>query len=73
MRGPAATPDSLRLQRDSLAWVQGHTQHAMIGAPPTEEARRRVLELPGLAERFDLEASPSFVEILVDTMLIGGR
>jgi glyoxylase-like metal-dependent hydrolase (beta-lactamase superfamily II) len=69
MRGPAATTEDLRAQRDSLAWIEGHANHARIGRPPLEEVRARLLALPGLAERFDTEASPSFVEILVDSLL----
>ena len=64
MRGSVQDVASLRLQRNSLAWLRGKIAEGMIDRLPIDEIRERVLEAEDIAERFGTD-SP-FLPILVE-------
>ncbi len=64
MRGPVQDVASLRLQRDSLAWLRAKIAEGMMDRLPIDEIRERVLQAEDIGERFGTD-SP-FLTLLVE-------
>lgn len=69
LHGPAVGIQGIRTQRDALAWVRGQVEGGFIDQIPLEGIPQHVLQTPGIESRFDLTASPSFVQALVERVL----
>ncbi|NIM61936.1 MAG: MBL fold metallo-hydrolase [Acidobacteria bacterium] len=64
LRGEPVEADRIRRFRDSLVWVVGQVENAFIEGVATDEILAFAMDSPKLAEYFDLEADPSFVDTL---------
>ncbi|HEX4825012.1 MAG TPA: MBL fold metallo-hydrolase [Candidatus Polarisedimenticolaceae bacterium] len=64
-RGPAQDVAAARTMRDTLAWTRGRVQEAFTDLVPQKDIVDRVLADPGLAQRFDPAAKPSFARTIV--------
>jgi glyoxylase-like metal-dependent hydrolase (beta-lactamase superfamily II) len=56
LRGPAIDNAAVRVQRDALAWLRGQVLSAINEKLPPEEIRDGLLQMPELAERFDIDS-----------------
>lgn len=65
LRGPAKDAREMRTMRDSLAWLRGQVDLAFIDEVPSERIPDRILGLEETANRFNIEAKPSFLRELV--------
>lgn len=66
VRGPVLGLDDLQRERDALAWLAGNVEQGFIDQLTLPALRSRILALPGLGERFNRNARPSFLEQLVE-------
>ncbi len=73
LRGSATDQRGILVQRDAFAWLRGRIDQAYVDLIPSAKIPEKILSDPGLAERFDLEARPSFVPGLVECMLEAAR
>ncbi len=64
LRGPVQDVASLRIQRDSLAWLRAKIAEGLMDRLPIDEIRERVLEAEDIGERFRTD-SP-FLPLLVE-------
>jgi glyoxylase-like metal-dependent hydrolase (beta-lactamase superfamily II) len=69
LRGEPLDVRSVRVERDSLAWVRGQVELGFIEQVPPEQLTDWVLESEELGRHFDRDASPSFVRILIDRVV----
>jgi glyoxylase-like metal-dependent hydrolase (beta-lactamase superfamily II) len=68
-RGRALDVDAVRRQRDALAWLRGQVEFGFTEQVPLDEIPARVLAVPAAREHFDLDASPAFVQLLIEQVL----
>jgi hypothetical protein len=61
--------DSVRALRDALAWMRGQVEYGFTERVKLEDIPARVLATPGMAQHFDLSASPPFVQLLIEQVL----
>jgi glyoxylase-like metal-dependent hydrolase (beta-lactamase superfamily II) len=69
LRGEPAGRDDLRPLRDALAWLRGQVNEGFVEGLAPEAIPAWLVARPGFAERFDVEARPSFHRLLVERAL----
>jgi glyoxylase-like metal-dependent hydrolase (beta-lactamase superfamily II) len=66
LHGAPADSQTVRRQRETLAWTRGQVDAAFVDRLPAEEIPARVLGIAEAASYFDLAAQPSFARAVVD-------
>ncbi len=69
LRGPAADAQPARLLREGFAWIRGQVEQAFVDAVPSGRIADHVLESPQSAKFLDLDASPSWVRGMIESVI----
>jgi glyoxylase-like metal-dependent hydrolase (beta-lactamase superfamily II) len=66
LHGPPVTAQTVRKDRETLAWTRGEIDAAFVDRTPVEQMPARILASPRATDHFDLGASPSFARGVVE-------